>query len=123
MFLTLQHNLMFSDVTMYPNQTSINSRPVNLLQFTNWPTNTESKERPKKEAGNSRLVGGSFNKQGNLHTGLAFDGCKVNISLHLPTRILKVYIEALTGFGNIFSPDGLNTSSVRGGHQEDVTAD
>ena len=36
-------------------------------------------------------------------------------SLHLPTRILKVYIEALTGFSHLFSPDGLiNTSLSQG---------
>ena len=30
-------------------------------------------------------------------------------SLHLPTRILKVYIDVLIGFSDIFSPDHLNT--------------
>ena len=38
--------------------------------FENWPPYTEGKERPKKEADHSRLVGGRFNKQGNLHMWL-----------------------------------------------------
>ena len=32
--------------------------------FTNWPQYTEGKERPKKKADRSRLVGGRFNKLG-----------------------------------------------------------
>ena len=31
-------------------------------------------------------------------------------SLHLPNRILRVYIEALTGFSLVYSPDGLNNT-------------
>ena len=34
---------------------------------------------------------------------------------HPPTRILKVYIETLTGFRHIFSPDGLNNTLVSQG--------
>ena len=63
----------------------------------NWALYTEGKERPKKEAERSISVGGSFNKQGNLHTRLALGGCKRNKSLHPPARILKVYIQALLG--------------------------
>ena len=33
----------------------------------NWLPYMEEKERPKKEADQSRLAGGRFNKQGNLH--------------------------------------------------------
>lgn len=43
----------------------------------------------------SRLVGGRFNKQGNLHTRLVLGNCKTSRSLCAPTRILKVYVEAL----------------------------
>lgn len=32
----------------------------------------------------------------------------MTISWHLPARILKAYIKALTGFSHIFSPDGLH---------------
>lgn len=33
---------------------------------------------------------------------------KASRSLHSPTRILKVYIEDLTGFSHVYYPDGLN---------------
>lgn len=33
----------------------------------------------------------------------------MNKSLYLSARILKVYIEALVGFSQVFSPGGLNT--------------
>lgn len=36
--------------------------------------------------------------------------CKTSRSPHPPTRILKVYIVALTGFSHIISPDVLNTT-------------
>lgn len=36
-------------------------------EIQNWPPYTVSKERPKKEADHSRLVGGNFYKQGHLH--------------------------------------------------------
>ena len=55
-----------------------------------------------------RIGGGSFNKQRNLHVMFVPDSLKTNRSPHLPTRILRVYIEALTGFSHIFSPDDLN---------------
>ena len=32
----------------------------------NWPLNRKGKERLKKEADHSRLVGGRFNEQGNF---------------------------------------------------------
>lgn len=35
-------------------------------------------------------------------------GHKTSRSPHLPTRILKVYIEALPGFSHIYCPEGLN---------------
>ena len=37
-------------------------------------------------------------------------GCKMSRFLHPPTIILKVYIEALTGFSHVYHPDGLNTT-------------
>lgn len=52
---------------------------------------TESKERLKREAGSSRLGGGRFNMQENLPVWLALGVYKMNRSLFLPTRILKVY--------------------------------
>ena len=53
---------------------------------------TEGKERPKKEADLSSMVGGRFNKQGNLPMRfvLGGGGRKTSRSPHLPTRIFKV---------------------------------
>ena len=48
----------------------------------------EGKERPEKEADHSRLVGGSFSEQGNLHTKLVLGSCKMRPP-HPPTRILS----------------------------------
>ena len=53
------------------------------------------------------MVGGGFNKQGNLYTRLVLGGHKTGGSPHPPARILKVY---LTTFSLVFSPDGLNNT-------------
>ena len=65
--------------------------------------------RKRKKANHSRLVGGSFNKQGNLHLRL-FSGHKMSRSLQLPARILKIYMEALIELHHIYHPDGLNNT-------------
>ena len=53
-----------------------------------WPPFTEGKGRPQKEATHSRLVGDSFNKQGNLGD---LTGChKLNRSHYPPVRILSL---------------------------------
>lgn len=49
-----------------------------------WPQYMEGKERTKKEADPSRLIRGTFNKQGNLHMTLL-------LGSHLPNS--KAYIE------------------------------
>ena len=54
----------------------------------------EGTERLEKEAGHSKLVGGRFNKKGNLLISLILGGYKKR-SLNWPSRILNVYIEAL----------------------------
>ena len=54
------------------------------------------------------MVGGSCNKQGNLHKNLDLGRCKIIRSLHLPVRILEVYTVGLTGFRHIYYSDGLN---------------
>ena len=69
----------------------------------------EGKERLKKEADHSRLAGGSFNKQENLHMRLALTDCKRSRSPHPPARILRVCIEALTGFSQ-FSVQMVSTT-------------
>lgn len=66
----------------------------------------EGRARPKKEAV-YRLEGGRFNKQGNWPTRLVLGSHKTSGSPHLPTRIVKVCIEALPGLQ--YYPDGLNT--------------
>lgn len=69
--------------------------------FANWPLYIVGKERPKKEAEHSGLVGGSFNSKGNLHRRLVLGLHKMSRSLHPSTRILNVYTEALAGFSHI----------------------
>lgn len=76
----------------------------------NLPPDMVGKERLKKEAGHSRLVGGKFNKQGNLHTRLVLGSHKTSRCLHPPTRILKVYVESLTVVNYIYYLDGLNNT-------------
>ena len=68
--------------------------------FENSPLPTKGKERLKKEAGYSRLVGDRVNIKAtyNMHR-----------SLLLASRILKVHIETLTGFNHIYCSDSINT--------------
>ena len=68
----------------------------------------KGKEKPKKEADHSRLVGGRFNKQRNSHTRFVLSNHKMSRTLHQPAVILKVYTEVLTGLSHTFSTDGLN---------------
>lgn len=49
---------------------------IKLCWFTNWPPYKEGKERLKKKAECSRLVGGSANKQGNLHVRLVLGAAR-----------------------------------------------
>lgn len=62
----------------------------------------------------SRLIDGKFNKQGDLLMKLILGGHKMSRSPHPLARILNIYIEALTGFSLIYSPDGLNTLLSQG---------
>lgn len=55
-------------------------------------------------------IGNRCNKQGNLHTKLILGGHKTSRSLFPPTKTLKVYIEALTGFSHVYHSNGLNNS-------------
>lgn len=65
--------------------------------------------RKRKKANHSRLVGGSFNKQGNLHLRL-FSGHKMSRSLQLPARILKIYMEALIGVTSTYTIQLVSTT-------------
>lgn len=47
-----------------------------------------------------------------LKTRLVLGSHKVSRSLHCPSRILEVYIEALTGFSHVSCLDGLNMTSL-----------
>lgn len=46
---------------------------------------------------------------------LVLGSCKINSSLHLPSRILKVFIEALNGLSHIYYPDALNNTLLSQG--------
>lgn len=73
----------------------------NNCWFANWPTYPEGKERRKKTASQwtREHVGGLQDEQ-----------------ISIPTCwTLKVYVEALPGFSQIFSPDGLNSTSLSQG--------
>lgn len=74
----------------------------------------ESEKRLNKMADHSRLVDDGFNKQGYLFMRLLLRVCKMSRSSLPPIRILKVYMEALTGFGNVYHPDGLNNLLCQG---------
>lgn len=82
----------------------------NLLSY------TKGKERPKKEADHSRLLGGSFNKQGNLLMRLVLGGQKINRCSHSSTRKLKLDVEILSRFSHIYHPNGLNTTLLSQGY-------
>lgn len=60
--------------------------------------------------GHSRLVGDRFNKQMNLCTRLVFRSHKTGRSTRLPTWILEVYIEPLTGLHHGYHSGCLNNT-------------
>lgn len=64
----------------------------------NWSLDTEGKGSMKKEAEDSRLVGGWFNLQRNLHTKLVLGSYKTRKSRYLPARILQADREGLPAF-------------------------
>lgn len=76
---------------------------------------TEGRERLKKEAGHSRVVGDRLSKKGNLYMRLAIGSHKTSGPPHSPTRILKVYREAFTGFSHLSSLGDLHTTSLSQG--------
>ena len=53
------------------------------------PTPISGEQGRQKEAGHSRLVGGRFIKQGNLHRGLFLGHHERQIDLHIPLATLK----------------------------------
>lgn len=81
-----------------------------LSEIWNWVPYMKGKEKPQKEVDGSRLGGGRFNEQGNLHTRLVLEGLKASRSPQWPSRIFRVYMEGLTGFSHIYHPNGLSTT-------------
>lgn len=73
-----------------------------LGEIWNWLPYSEGKEKSKKEADHSPLVGGSFKKQRNFLTRPVWDNCKTSRSLHPPARSLRVYTEALPEFSLLY---------------------
>lgn len=67
-------------------------------------------EQETWKADHSILVGGRFKKEGKLHMKLILDSHKTSRFLHLPTKILKVYVEVLTGFSPLSHPDVLKNT-------------
>ena len=84
------------------------SRPlVSIIQNAGF-ADTEGEDRPRKRVDHSRLTGGKFNKQGNLHTRLVLSSHKTSRSPHLPAPTVEVYTEAFTRFSHTCHPDDLN---------------
>lgn len=78
-----------------------------------WGARTDRRAEP------STLVGGSFNKQGDLLTRLGLRGCKMSRSSHPPGRILSFYrglhwVQPCLpdGTSSHVHPDGLNSTSL-----------
>lgn len=74
------------------------------------PIFRQDKRRLKEEVDHLRLVSGSLISKGSYVPGFSWVGSKTSRSLHLPTRILKVSIEALTGLSHVYCTDGLNNT-------------
>lgn len=67
----------------------------------------EGKERTKKEADHSGLVGGRSHKQENLTNEACLRHHKMSRSLYTPARILKFLQRPyLTGFSHLYHPNG-----------------
>ena len=89
---------------------------MHLCWLTNWPLYREGRERPKKEAGHSRLVSGSFNEQRELPYEACL-GWQQDEWIHAPAhQILKGFQKALTGFRHVYHVGVLNTASLPQGH-------
>lgn len=81
-----------------------------LGEICKWPPYTESKDRVKKHTGHCRLVGGRFNKWGNLHRRFVLGGHRRLDLCTRPPGSWKFTLKALTGFSHTHHPDGLNNT-------------
>lgn len=79
------------------------------------PVHREGRKGLKKEGNHAQLVGGRIHKPGNLCMRFLLGDHKSGRSLHLLTRIFKVYIQALPGFSPVYHPDGFNTNLLSHG--------
>lgn len=75
----------------------------------NWPPYTGGRKSLKTKTGYSRLVGGSFNKQGNLHKA-DLHGFKTSRSPHPLTQTVEVYMEALPGLSHMYTVQRVSTT-------------
>lgn len=82
----------------------------NIFWFTSWPHIQAGQEEVKGRGRPPQIGKWQFNKQGKFCTRLSWVGSKTSRSLHLPARILKVSIEALTGLSHVYCTDGLNNT-------------
>lgn len=80
------------------------------------PKPHRGQESPKKEADHSRLASGKIIKSGNLHMRPVSGSSETSRSPYLLARILKVDIEALSGFSQVYHPEGLNNTVLSQGY-------
>ena len=80
------------------------------------PLTRKTERQKKKKADHSKSVGSSLNKQGNLIMMLVLGCHKMSRSPHLPTRILKVYIESLTVFRHMYNPGSFKNTLLSQGY-------
>lgn len=84
--------------------------------FMNWPLSPEVKERPKEEAGHSRLVGGRFTSGGGYAQGLSEAATRhLDLSTCPPEPRNCLNMKALTGLGHVCHPHGLDDTLLSQG--------
>lgn len=75
-------------------------------------TQGPSKERPKKEEDHTRLVGATFNKQGNLPTSLSWAAARWDLHTHL-SNPESLYRGLNWAESHIYLTDSLHTFSLK----------
>ena len=89
-----------------------------VLELWTFPLSSTSaksakRDQRKRKTVGSRLVGGSLISKRTYTQDLPW--AKMSRSPRLLARILKVYIEALTGLSHIHNPQGLNNTLLSQG--------
>ena len=85
---------------------------VNNTWFANGPHIQRARGDQRKR---QPLQGSRWQWARQLSTRLVSGSCKTSRPSHLPTRILRVYIDTLTGFNHVFSPVGLHNTLLSQG--------